>query len=93
MDVLGPFEPTVPWQAGAEYLTVAGAIDTSIYDNATVLVDIQVSGTDEYQPGCFLIGEGDAELRWLMGDDRLRWLGPDSVLRWTAEYRLGTGQC
>jgi hypothetical protein len=62
-------------------------------DAATVYLDLQPSGIDEYSPPCFIIGEGEAQLRWSAGDDYLRWLADDADLRWEASMRLGTGQC
>jgi hypothetical protein len=62
-------------------------------DSATVYLDLQPSGTDEYNPPCFLIGEGEANLRWTSGDDYLRWIGGDAKVRWEAHMILGTAQC
>jgi len=67
--------------------------DTATYDSETVYLTLTPSGVDEYTPGCFIIGDGEAQLRWNAGDQQLRWLGNDANLRWDAVMRLGTGQC
>lgn len=90
---LGPFEPTAPFQPSAEYLTSLASSLTGTLDGGTVYITITASGTDIYEPGCLIIGEGDAQLRWTTSDDFLRWLGSDANVRWEARIRLGTGEC
>lgn len=62
-------------------------------DAAEVYLKLTPSGTDEYEVGCLILGDGEAQLRWSAGDQQLRWLGYDANLRWDAVLRLGTGQC
>jgi len=86
-----PVLPTPPVQPRSQ--PYDRFIDTAIYDAATVYIAITATGTDIYDPGCLIIGEGEAQLRWVGGDQQLRWLGYDANPRWEADLRLGTGQC
>lgn len=91
---LGPIGPTIPWNPGqGEYLRFLPVVEAGATDSAVVYLDLQPSGEDIYDPGCLIIGEGEAQLRWLAGDQQLRWLGYDANLRWEAVLRLGTGHC
>lgn len=90
---LGPIGPTTPWNPGAEYLRIKETADFGISDSAEVYLKLTVTGSDIYDPGCLIFGEGEAQLRWFGGDQQLRWLGYDANLRWDAVLRLGTGQC
>lgn len=87
-----PVLPTPPVQPRTQpyYPSV---LDLSTFDSATVYITITASGTDIYDPGCLIIGDGEAQLRWTTSDDFLRWLGSDADLRWDARLRLGTGEC
>lgn len=90
---LGPIGPTIPWNPGQEeYLRVI-SVDQGSIDTLTVYLNISITTEDIYDPGCLILGEGEAQLRWAAGDQQLRWLGYDANLRWEAELRLGTGQC
>jgi len=86
-----PILPTQPFQPGSA--VPQGPIDISTIDSATVYIHITVSSDEVYDPGCLILGEGDAQLRWTAADDQLRWLAADADLRWEASFRLGTGQC
>jgi len=90
---LGPIGPTIPWNPGSEYLTVLSPAIPGFVDSAEVYLKLTITGSDIYDPGCLIIGEGEAQLRWFAGDQQLRWLGYDANARWEAALRLGTGQC
>ena len=91
---LGPFGPTIPWNPGQEeYLRTISVPAPGSTDLGTAYIRIEASGIDFFNVPCFIIGEGDAQLRWTTSDDFLRWLGSDADLRWEAVMRLGTGQC
>jgi hypothetical protein len=88
---LSPIMPTVPFQPTP--ITSVEYVEPGSRDADTVYLRLTISGTDIYDPACFIIGEGEAQLRWMAGDQQLRWLGYDANPRWEATLRLGTGQC
>lgn len=90
-----PILPTQPFQPQPYDTSPAGGgfVDPGYSDSAVVYLKLTVTGSDIYDPGCFIIGEGEAQLRWFAGDQQLRWLGYDANLRWDAVLRLGTNQC